>query len=125
MQSFKLRPHHGLCIRFFENKGYSDSFTGNMAEVIRFLAEEDPEIVITMGADCICSPCPELSAGRCSLSGMAAGYDEKVVEICGLTYGQSIRWSKFQETVRECITDAGRLFEVCGDCRWYGICGNK
>ena len=32
MSSFDVRAHHGLCMSFFEGKGYSDSFTANMAE---------------------------------------------------------------------------------------------
>ena len=125
MQSCKLRPHHGLCIRFFENKGYSDVFTRNMAGVIRSLEESDPVITLTAGADSICTACPELSSGSCEASGRAALYDSRVMEICGLSAGQHIGWREFQKKVAEDITGAGRLPEVCGECRWYGICGEK
>ena len=27
-----LRPHHGMCLAYFEGKGYSDGFTVNMTE---------------------------------------------------------------------------------------------
>jgi len=96
-----------------------------MAEVIRFLEENDPVITVAAGEDCICSCCPELSAGRCEESGRAALYDRRVMEICSLSAGQHIRWSEFQSIIADKITGCGRLPEICGDCRWYGICGHK
>ncbi|HEZ7990826.1 MAG TPA: hypothetical protein RWO66_07705 [Ruminococcus sp.] len=46
-----LRPHHGLCIGFFEGKGYSDEFTANMSAVIEKLQNTDPHVTLTCGFD--------------------------------------------------------------------------
>ena len=31
--TYRIRPHHGMCLYFFEGKGYSEGFTKHMAEV--------------------------------------------------------------------------------------------
>ena len=31
-----LRPHHGMCLAYFEGKGYSDGFTVNMQKMLEF-----------------------------------------------------------------------------------------
>ena len=30
--TYRIRPHHGMCLYFFEGKGYSEGFTKHMAE---------------------------------------------------------------------------------------------
>ena len=32
---YYLRPHHGLCIAFFEGKGYNQKFVENMTNVVQ------------------------------------------------------------------------------------------
>ena len=54
MQELKLRPHHALCVRFFEGKGYSEDFTKNMYSVIEKL-NNDPVIKIVFGYDDLCN----------------------------------------------------------------------
>ena len=39
----RLRPHHGMCLAYFEGKGYSDGFTGNMQHMLELL-EKGAEI---------------------------------------------------------------------------------
>lgn len=118
MSEYKLRPHHGLCIGFFEGKGYSPEFTENMGSVIELLSSENPEIEITTGRDIICGCCPCMDCRDKALS-----YDLKVVEICGLS--GKIRWNDFRKTVSEKIISAGKLKEVCADCQWFYICEKK
>ena len=33
----RLRPHHGMCLAYFEGKGYSDDFTENMQHMLELL----------------------------------------------------------------------------------------
>lgn len=35
--TYRIRPHHGMCLYFFEGKGYSEGFTKHMAEVKEWL----------------------------------------------------------------------------------------
>jgi len=111
-----LRPHHLLCIGFFEGKGYSDKFTENMYSIISQL-EKNPEIMLTSGRDIICSECPE----KC-ISGKAGIYDKKVLEYCGFDENIILHWNDFQEKIKFRILEKNLLSKICGDCQWYGIC---
>ncbi len=111
-----LRPHHLLCTKFFEGKGYSDSFTENMYKVISYL-ETDSEIKLITKRDIICSECPE----KCT-SGKALDYDRKVLEYCKLDENKIYRYNQLRNTVKSGILEKNLLSEVCGDCQWYRIC---
>lgn len=125
MSSYKLRPHHGLCTAFFEGKGYSGEFVRNMADVIKMLERNDPEVVLTVGEDIICVNCPNNRTHCCESSEKVGRYDSIVLEMCRLSTGDIVRWSDFRDAVFSKIISAGRLPEVCGDCQWYDICGEK
>lgn len=122
MSSFDVRAHHGLCMSFFEGKGYSDSFTANMAEK-KMMLEKDPLVRIVDHVDEICRACPHNIDGVCSSLGKVAKYDSEVLERCGIKSGTIMLWSDFVKRVYDNIIDAKRLSEVCGDCQWYSICG--
>lgn len=119
-QSVSLRPHHGLCLCFFEGYGYSDDFSKNMASVLKGL-QADTFVRIVEGHDSICIKCPNRAA-ECP---NAAFYDRKVLELCRLHAGQKMCWSEFQRKIRACVLEAGKLAEVCGNCKWFYICGKK
>ena len=78
-----LRPHHGLCLQFFEGKGYSDGFTAHMGQVKAFL-EAGARITVTEADDEICSRCPNRKGHGCISDEKVRSYDRKVLEICGL-----------------------------------------
>ena len=122
MQSSELRPHHALCLAFFEGKGYSGDFVRNMAKIKELLTDSDPEVRLTTDWDMICRRCPH-SDGSCGEK--APCYDRAVLEICGLSEGQVIKWSRLSQTAEELIIKAGRLPQVCGDCQWSYICSKK
>ena len=61
----KLRAHHGMCLAFFEGKGYSAGFTAHMARILEYLEQENPTVTVVAEADCICGGCPNLTDGRC------------------------------------------------------------
>lgn len=115
-----LRPHHGLCLRFFEGYGYSDGFSRNMASVLNSLKEESV-VELAEGLDDICQNCPNKDSGCPG----AALYDSRVRGFCGLQSGMRLTWAEFQKRIRECVIESGRLKDVCGDCQWSGICVKK
>ncbi len=45
-----LRPHHGMCLAYFEGKGYSDGFTVNMQKMLEFF-EKGADIELTVSGD--------------------------------------------------------------------------
>lgn len=117
-----LRPHHGLCISFFEGRGYSEEFTANMTEKIALLKDTDPKITLVCGADMICAACPHNKGGVCESGGKSDRYDKAVLDMCGFTEGQVLSASEFFSAVEENILAPQRLREVCGDCSWADIC---
>lgn len=120
----KLRPHHGLCIAFFEGKGYSSSFVRHMEEVIGEL-EKNPQIQLMPEEDSICAGCPNAGRKGCSTREKVRAYDKEVLTLCGLEAGERISWKQFQKKVREHIIEAGNMAQVCGDCGWAEICHNR
>ena len=134
-RNLRLRAHHGMCLAFFEGKGYSDAFTARMSAVKSGL-EEDPDQMITLvcAADDICSACPNDRVGACISIEKVNRYDRDVLNICGITKKQpalhetepdpiQIPFSEFSRLVRENILDVpGKRRQICGDCQWNEIC---
>lgn len=122
-----LRPHHGLCLAFYQGRGYSEAFTNNMSQMQRQLLL-DPEIELHAEADCICAACPNNQEGVCtSLTGpegteKARRYDRAVLKLCDLEEGDVLSFLAFAEIVRNRILEKGLREEVCGDCQWNGLC---
>ena len=112
-----LRPHHGLCLGFFEGKGYSDGFSRNMASVLASLTPDTP-VRLAEGHDAICACCPN----RFTPCPNAPDYDRRVLELCGLEVGQALTWGNFRETVVSRVLTPGKLSAVCGNCRWAALC---
>ena len=117
-----LRPHHGVCIRFFQGKGYDPAFVQNMQEVIRQLEAQDPMICLTNFCDVLCRSCPYRQGTICQSAGKVAALDAAVLSICGIREGTALRWSEFSALVREMLLEPGFQPEVCSDCQWYPIC---
>lgn len=124
MRQYRIRPHHGMCLYFFQGKGYSDGFTAHMAEMKKCLSEDDgkAEICLVMETDEICSACPHNKAGVCEAAGKVNAYDNGVLRYCGLQEGQVLTFREFEETVAGKILQAGHGRTICGDCQWSSIC---
>ena len=122
MSSCELRPHHALCVGFFQGKGYSEAFVENMASVIGALRASDPLLTLRSAADPLCGSCPHNIGGVCESADKVARYDAAVLRLLGLRDGAALRRSELSAWVRERILAPGRLGEVCGDCQWYEIC---
>lgn len=117
-----LRPHHGLCMAFFQGKGYSGGFTAALAARLKELQETDRPVVLTVGTDAVCAPCPHNAGGRCDAAEKVAAYDRSVLERCGLAEGQVCAFSRFTRLVQERIIAPGLRREICGGCQWDGLC---
>jgi hypothetical protein len=121
MEKLKLRPHHALCIQFFIGKGYSAEFTENMYNIIEKL-KFNPDITVTMGADVLCSKCPNLQDGICINESHVKYTDKKTAEICGFKDGMIVDAEDFFGRADDKIINAKKMCEVCQQCRWNSIC---
>ena len=62
----QLRVHHILCAPLFIGKGYSREFVKNMTQIVSEI-EKNATIRLQTAPDVICSACPNLKDGQCSL----------------------------------------------------------
>lgn len=117
----KLRAHHGMCLAFFQGKGYSNEFTQHMAKIQEQLSH-NPTVCITNQLDVICGACPNHHDGICQTQDKVAEYDRQVLDQCGLTAGTVMPYRDFQQLVNERILLMGKREEICGDCQWTALC---
>lgn len=121
----KLRAHHGMCLAFFEGKGYSACFTAHMAQILEYLEQENPIVTVVAEADCICGGCPNLTDGRCRKAALVERYDKAVLALCGMGEHSILPWREFSARVAEYILSHGKRSEICGGCQWSSICKEK
>lgn len=76
--SICLRPHHGMCLAYFEGRGYSREFAEHMGKILDIM-ERDARVSLTVGGDVICSACPNLKGQVCVTADQVAEYDRKVL----------------------------------------------
>lgn len=120
----ELRAHHGMCLAFFEGKGYSKGFTEHMQAVYDSM-KENPKLQIVINEDVICQKCPNLQEGVCKTQKLVQEYDRKVLSHCGLKEDAEISWAEFSALVKEHIIVSGRRKSICGNCQWNPICESK
>lgn len=120
----QLRPHHLLCTRFFEGKGYSSDFTVHMTETIERL-QAGAQVRLVDGADEICGSCPNMQKGRCITQEKVVRYDAGVLEHTGLACGDTLDYRELYRLIGERIIEQGTMGEICGDCSWSDICYRK
>ena len=123
-KTYRIRPHHGMCLYFFEGKGYSDGFTAHMAEVKNWLLGEKGQASLQLvgETDEICSACPHNKGGRCESAEKVNRYDNGVLQYTGLQEGQELTFPEFERIVEEKILQPGYGRAICGDCQWREIC---
>ncbi|WMC91056.1 DUF1284 domain-containing protein [Kineothrix sp. MB12-C1] len=121
MNIYKIRAHHGMCLAFFEGKGYSNGFVKHMAE-IKGVLDKNPMVRLLERMDEICSACPHNKEKYCESEEKVLRYDSQVLHLCGLEAGREMEWKQFERLVEENIIGAGRRKEICGDCEWSNIC---
>lgn len=120
----RLRAHHGMCLLFFEGKGYSEGFTSHMQKV-QDIMRKNPQLFLIAEADEVCSKCPNLTFGKCGSYHLVKMYDEKVLHFCGLDPDTEISWKEFSTLVKEKIILQGKRHTICGGCEWREICDQK
>lgn len=118
---YRLRPHHGMCIAFFQGKGYSEEFTEHMKKIIEKL-ENNASIYLTLQTDIICKKCPNNIQGICNTDEKVAAYDQKVLEVCGWEEGMQLSYFDFRQNIHNKILRCGKREKICGDCEWNEIC---
>ena len=124
MKKITLRAHHGMCLQYFEGKGYSSEFTEHMGKVLDSLTD-DTEIKVITDADVICSRCPNLLNGKCSDYELVKHYDEEVLEKIKISPESVLTWNRFSSLIKSNILTTGKREDICGNCRWNSICREK
>ncbi len=127
---YRLRPHHGMCLAFFEGKGYSTGFTAHMGKMLDLFESQDPLLELVRLTDSICIACPNNlkeaeGYDRCSSSEKVIPYDQAVLRKTGLSEHDRLTYSRFKEIVYDKVLKTGMRKEICGDCQWDGICSRK
>lgn len=122
----QFRPHHFLCALGFQGKGYSDSFTRNMAAIVARLRGPDGGdtlIEVTGLADSICAPCPHKRGQSCVKAAQISALDHRHAQALGLHAGQRLTWADAQSRIRAHVAP-GALHDLCAGCQWleFGLC---
>lgn len=117
----ELRAHHGMCLAYFEGRGYSQGFTAHMQSVLDAMGH-NPSLKLVTGGDIVCSRCPNLSEGVCATAEKVLSYDKAVLSLTGLREGDVLSWSEFSALVKSKILTTGNREHICGNCEWNEIC---
>ncbi len=119
-----LRPHHGMCLAYFEGKGYSGDFTRNMGEKLEVLLT-NPRIHLQIQGDAICVSCPNRTGVACQTEDKVRGYDQRVLQLCGLQENAELSFWEFAGLVEKQILRKKKREWICGDCEWNDLCSTK
>lgn len=119
-----IRPHHGMCLAYFEGKGYSSDFTRHMKEMLDIF-EKNVQVQLVVSGDEICSACPNDRNGECCDKKLVEAYDRAVLEYCEWEEGTILYFKEFAEKVQKNVIDAGYRDKICGNCQWNDICSRK
>lgn len=122
--SLTLRPHHALCLLFFEGKGYSQAFVENMWAVV---GDPNQVVQITSGCDTLCQACPHNQYGVCDDEAKVTAFDQRVLAHIGSLKDaeEPIALTDLCQKVHDAILQRGLLAEVCGECEWAALCQGK
>lgn len=122
----RFRPHHFLCALGFQGKGYSDTFTANMAGIVdrlRAPGSDGVEIEVTFQADHICAPCPHRRGTGCEKSAKIVAIDARHAAALRLRDGDRLTWREAQARIVDRVPE-GALERLCAGCQWHalGLC---
>lgn len=140
MSAYNLRAHHGMCLAFYQGKGYSQDFVENMNQISEHM-KTNPAITITTTCDVLCRCCPNqstdnmesgndtpvfsdvpVSTYRCQQEALVCHYDQQVLDACGLHAGDILSFDAFHQLVEEHILSKPLFNEICGSCQWGELC---
>ena len=119
---FKLRPHHGICIGFFQGKGYSKEFTEHMTDTIKYLEENNPQICVASSTDEICRACPNNINGQCNGDEKVSAIDKRCLDAVNIKDSTIINYKDYKALIKEKILDKAIGINICKDCQWSHIC---
>lgn len=122
MSSFKLRPHHALCIQNFRGNGYSPQFTANMTSLIQTFEKDNPQITLQTETDILCIACPHNQQGRCRSYDHVLELDNRFLQQSSLPTKIPIAWQGLKANALSIINNKDRFHFVCFDCSWYELC---
>lgn len=123
---YRIRGHTLLCLQGFKGKGYSETFVAKMKGIHEELFNEpERSVEIVVGPDDICSACPHLGEGGCTLDGADAESDVKrkddeVAALLGIYPGRGYRWEEVLDRISGRMSPAV-LKNMCSKCRWYPL----
>ena len=123
----RFRPHHFLCALGFQGRGYSDTFTANMADIVQGrlrAAGGDATPITVVGAnDDICAPCPKRRGHLCTSQEKIATLDARHAHALGLRPGDRLTWGEARARIRANV-QPGALAHLCKGCEWLslGLC---
>lgn len=124
MSAYPIRPHHLLCLCFFEGNGYSPAFVENMTGILKRL-EQDAWIKLVPGEDIVCAACPHNSHGVCLSQDKVSRYDKAVLTALHKMAGDEADWKELQNIVFHNLIQSKRFLTICKNCEWIDICTQK
>jgi uncharacterized protein len=125
MAVLRLRPHHIVCIQFFEGRGYNEVFTANLYHIIGMIENDASlRIHVAPGSDDVCKACPHDVDGTCAFERSVVGKDASVIRFLGLPDEVDEPVDELMALVKERIRDLKDVQEICGECEWSSICNS-
>ena len=109
---------------YFAGRGYSAGFTAHMDALLRGLTADTP-VLLVAETDAVCAACPNNRGGLCETPELVAGYDQAVLERCGLEENAQLPFGAFTALVQERVLSPGLRRAVCGGCQWSNICDTQ
>lgn len=125
MAVLRLRPHHLVCIQFFEGRGYSEGFTENLYRIIDMIENDASlRIQVAPGSDDVCKACSHNVDGTCAFERSVVGKDESVIRFLGLPDEVDKPAKELMTLVKESICELTDVQEICGECEWSSVCNS-
>jgi len=125
-----LRPHHLLCILTYIGEGYSKVFTENFTNIIESINAGEKDILITKGADDICTPrlndpedCHHCHEDRMiKRDAKALGDISKILNRKKPAYGEILTLDhdlikKLRQSFKK-----NEIRSACSQCQWHDLC---
>lgn len=117
--TYKLRPHHLICLQFYTGLGYDKKFIKNLDRVITFW--ENFPVLVVEGPDDVCCVCPNLEDKGCKLGEeKIRAKDRMAKEFLGIKEETLVEKSWVRERIKGLIKDW--LERSCKDCVWNKVC---
>lgn len=124
MKPIPLRPHHGMCLAFYQGYGYSRNFNDGMYRMLEQLLG-NPHVRLTLHGDMVCAGCPHQMGQDCETERRTRSYDRAVLRACHLQEAQELPFLDFVRLIQTRILAKGLRSRICGDCQWSPLCDGR